>query len=262
MVALAKTDNFMLGAASVQIGPEADLFDLTSANSIGLTKNFTLTGDPTYTELTAGVKNVVVDSALTNNSIGASMEVYEASAENIKWGLGLDATQGIADLSTKEWDLGANVAEDDTTFDITGVDVTTDFAADDWAVITEAETFHVAKVASSAFSTDTTVTITGYPFPAAFTTAAKIKRVNAITAGGSEDQPYLSAKVEGVLSNGDSVFMLFPKLRIVRGFTLSFTSDNHGNMPFEFTPQQMTATDPHWGLTPSNDGVAFIFKKE
>lgn len=259
-VATAKSNSFILAAADVQIGAAADLFSLTDTESIGLVKNFNLTAEPTYTELKAGIKNTTVASAMTDQNIRATMEVYEASASNIKWGLGLDGSQGIEDLSAKTYNPAASITSADTTFKI-ATDVTTDMATGDWVIIIEGGTFHVAKIASSAYSApDTTVTLTGYAFPADFTVAAEVKRMNAITVGDKTDQPYLSSKVLGVLDSGEEIIVMFPKLRIVRGFTLAFTTDGFGNMPFEFTPYQMIATDPHWGKFDSNDGVCFVLK--
>lgn len=257
----ALTNNFMLGAATVMIGAQADLFDLVKdTHSIGLVKNFTLSGDPQYLELTQGVKNTIVDSALTNNPIRANMEVYEATPQNLRYALGLE--KGSLVTGTTVYDLKADVTAADTSFTI-DTDVSSDFSAGDWVVVDDGnDNMWVAKVASAAFSSpDTTITVaSGYDAPVGYTAAdgVKIRRVDATMAGSKEDQPYLSAKVVGKLSNGTPITLLFPKIRIVRGFNLAFVTDNYGNMPLEFTPYEQTADDPNWGKMSSNSGVVDI----
>lgn len=262
MAGEAKTNNFFLGSATVMVGAQADLFNLNPTDhSIGLVKNFTLSAEPSYVELTQGVKNTIVDSALTANPVRATMEVYEATAKNITYGLGLDGST----LATtgNEYSPNATINAAATTFVIASSDVTTTFAAGTWFMIKEGDDkVHIGKVASSSFSTDTTVTFTGYAIPTgvSFTTAAKIRKVVEIGVGSKTDQPYLSAKVVGLLSNSKPITMLFPKLRVVKGFSLAFTTDNYGNLPFEFTPYEQTSSDTNYGKLLSNGGVVGIYR--
>lgn len=258
MTAQAKTNNFMLGVAEVQIGPVADLFELTHAHSIGLVKNFTLTSDPSYVELTQGVKNTIVDSAQTNNAVRATMEAYEFTAANIKYALGLDGSVGTAD--NVDLTLQAGPADAATTVIVVG-DQTLVATTGKWLVIEEGDTVYMGKIASSSLSTNTSIVLTGYPLPQAFTTAARISVMNAISIGSTEDQPYLSAKVIGVLSNGERIHLLIPKLRVVKGFSLAFTTENYGNMPIEFTPYELVSTDVNYGKMPSTSGTVFLFKQ-
>jgi hypothetical protein len=107
MAGEAKTNNFMLGTATVMLGPMDDVFDLTPANhSIGLVKNFQLQSQPTFADLTQGIKNTQVYSVHTGNDVRASMEVYEFTAQNLSYALGLAAT-GIAEQTAS----GALAAE-------------------------------------------------------------------------------------------------------------------------------------------------------
>ena len=41
----------------------------------------------------------------------------------------------------------------------------------------------------------------------------------------------------------NGVVILIPKIRIINGFNLAFTSDDYANMPFEFTVYDMVSTD-------------------
>lgn len=87
----AKTEMFNLGAATVMIGPKEKVLDLTpEEHSIGLVKNFTFTSSAQNLELTQGVRNTVVYSVRTGSDNSISMEVYEYTAKNLAYALGLE----------------------------------------------------------------------------------------------------------------------------------------------------------------------------
>lgn len=113
----AKTDSFNLGAATVMIGPQAEVMDFTpEKNSIGLVKNFTLSANDTYLDLTQGIRNTTVFSVKTGSEITTSMEVYEYTPRNLAYALGLEGfelTEG-ADMT-----LSADIADGSNTSQIT-----------------------------------------------------------------------------------------------------------------------------------------------
>lgn len=262
MAGEAKTTNFMLGDATVMIGAQADLFNLNpAAHSIGLVKNFALSADNQYVELTQGVKNTIVDSQITQSNIRANMEVYEATAKNLRYGLGLEG----ASLSTTgdATALASSATATDTTITLTG-DVSANYSSGDWIEIKEGDDkVHIAKLsAAPTVSTDTTLTFADFAIPTGvtFTTAAKARKVAVTNAGSRENQPYFSSKVVGTLSNGEVVTMLIPKLRIVQGFNISFTSDQHGNMPFEFTPFAQVDADVNYSKVPDPSATVHLFQ--
>lgn len=263
MAGSAITNDFLLGTATVMVGAQDDIFNLNpAAHSIGLVKNFTITADPQYTELTQGVKNTIVDSALTQNPVRCKMETYEATAKNIMYGLGLDGST-LTSTGLK-YTPAANIAAAATTLTI-ATDVHTTFLSGDWIAIKEGDDkVHIAKLSTNSAYSDpnTTLTFTGYAVPSGVTfTAAstKVFKVALFAAGSKLDQPYLSAKIVGVLSNNDIVTLLVPKLRVVNGFSLAFTTDQYGNLPFEFTPYELVSSDTHYAKWP-NGGTVQMYK--
>lgn len=111
----AKTDSFNLGAATVMIGPQDQVLDFTpEKNSIGLVKNFTLSANDTYLDLTQGIRNTTVFSVKTGSEITTSMEVYEYTSKNLAYALGLEGfelTDG-ADMALKSAiAAGSNMTE-------------------------------------------------------------------------------------------------------------------------------------------------------
>lgn len=250
----AKTNDFMLGMATVMLGPQADLYKFQpSTHSIGMVKNFSLTAEPSYTELTQGVQNTIVDSVMTSNPVRASMEVYEYTRKNLIYALGLSGAD-TATAFTAASTLASQVVGGPS---VTTIDVATgdgsSFAAEDMITI-EGDTddfVQVRKVASVAGDTLTLAQVidTGMTFPA----GSAVKKVGSIALGSKTNQPYYASLIVGNLSNGTTVAIQLAKLRIMKGFNLSFSSENYGNMPMEFSLYDLTDSDTFFadfGSTP------------
>ena len=237
---LAKTNDFLLSTASVMIGPMEDLYDLNpDEHAIGLVKNVTLSSEPSYTELTQGVKGSVVFSVLTANPVKASMEVFEYTAKNLALGLGLDLdATGLAPLTAQ-----TTVASPVAASPVSSVLNVTSAAG-----MTAGKTILIERNSSDDFvirkivSVSTNAITVDQPLPT-IASGVKVMLVNAIDIGSKDDQPFFSAKIAGKLANGDDIVILIPKIRITKGFNMAFTSDNYGNLPFEFTVYDMVSTD-------------------
>lgn len=263
MAGEAKTNAFLLQTATLMIGAKDDLFNLNdAAHSVGLVKNTKMGSDPAYIELTQGVKNNVVDSVMTSNKSSVSLEVYEYTAKNLMYSLGLDGST----LTSTGLDYAptTNIAAAATTA-VIGSDVSTTFGIGDWIEIRQGNDSHIAKLSAVAYSApDTTLTFAGYAIPTGVTFVAantKVRKVVQIDVGSTVDQPYLSAKLAfAKLSDGYEITVLFPKIRISKGFNLSSQTDNYSNMPFEFTPYQMTPADTNYSKFPSVANF-YIFRK-
>lgn len=242
MAGEAKTNSFMLGTATVMLGPQAQLFDLTPAeHSIGLVKNFTMTSEPQYTELTQGVKNTLVMSVLTRNVVRATMEVYEFTGKNIAYGLGLDASS----METPNVETTvANEVVGDGNIKAIPVASATNLAEGDVILLWDDSNDGVLprKIASIAMNTLTVDK--AIPDGVTLEVGAKVQKVNRIDVGSLQEQPFLAAKVVGKLADGKSAVILIPKVRITKGFTLAFSTENFGNLPFEFSVYDLVATDP------------------
>ena len=253
MAGEAITKSFMLATATVMVGPQQDLYKFQpSTHSIGLVKNFSLTSEPEYTELRQGVQNTLVDSTMTNNTISASMEVYEYTAKNLSYGLGLDGS----DLAeTTEYLTSSTTAADAVTIELADAsDNSADFTAGKFVYIQKgtSDEVHVAKLASNATHSTGVTTLTlvaDRAVPIEFAAGTKVALVHDIAIGSKEAQPYFAAKITGTLPDGKPIVIEFPKLRIQRGFTLSFQSDDYGNLPFEFAPYDVTTGDDFTGVS-------------
>lgn len=248
MAGEAKSQQFMLGTATVMIGPQSELFNLNpDEHSIGLVKNFSISGQPSYTELTQGVKNNVVFSVMTANPVTATMEVYEHTSKNLAYGLGLDGSKldPISDSTTTNADVPANIAG---TSDIP-VAAVTGFTVGDWiqaAVPGANDKLLVAKIKTIDAAAKTLTVDDAQKFDYELPAGTVVRKVNVVGIGSKSDQPFLSAKIVGSLADGTPVALLIPKVRITGGFTLAFKTDSFGNLPYKFQPYDLVETDPFY----------------
>lgn len=244
---LAKTASFMLGTASVLVGPQAKLFDLDpTTHGLGLVKNFKVSAEPSYTELTQGVKNTIVFSVLTKNTVRASMEVFEYTSKNLSYGLGLDGSAVAATTvsSTTSGSLTGGSGIGTTT--PLAVASGTSFSAGDFIMIFYGsdDNILIRKIASKA--TNNLTLSADIPTGITVPSGSVVKKVTMIGVGSKVEQPFLSAMAIGTLASGEEVMIGFPKVRVTKGFDIDFRTDNYGNLPFEFTVYDQVSTDPFY----------------
>lgn len=241
MAGTAKTNTFMLGTATVMLGAPEDLYNLNpDEHSIGLVKNFTLTSEPAYIELSQGVKNQIVYSVMNSNPVRATMEAYEFTAKNLAYALGIEGADTVT-TQTVETTLasaidGVPAGEDQITVtSATGITagkyIMIAVNGDDDIIVRK-----VSSVASNVLTLDVAI-------ERDVAAGAKVKVVNGIGVGSKDEQPFYAAKIAGVLADGSKVVIDIPKVRIVRGFNLNFSTENYGNLPIELTVYDLVSTD-------------------
>jgi hypothetical protein len=249
MAAEPKTQQFLLSTATVMLGPMAEVFNLQpTQHSIGLVKNFRAMLETGVTELKHGVQNIVIASVVTEANMKASCEVYEYTARNLAYGAGLNPSGAVWEPGVIEKHDLAQIFDDGDTTIVLETGAGANFTAGDWVVLQFGEDqVHIAKIAS--ISTDT-LTVTGYAcptgvaFPVVGTT---VYRVAEIEVGPRDSSIFFGMKVVGILPNdSDPVTLVFPKVRITRGFELAFQTQDFGNMPMEFAAYPLVSTDTHY----------------
>jgi hypothetical protein len=251
MAGSAKTKNFLLSTATVMVGPPAELHKLNPAeHSLGLVKNFQMTADPTYVELTQGLKNSVVMSVKNGDGLKCSMEIYEYTVRNLGYAAGLDASGVSFDQNEEIWLATAAYAAAGKTIEV-GSDVTEKVKPGDYIFMQNGldDKVHIAKVGTATVATaKTTITLAAGYEPATtmvFPIGARIGKVKRIDVGASDVQPEFGAKIVGLLPKDNAPFTIYlPKIKITKGLGVAFQTDNFGNLPFEFTPYSGVETDP------------------
>lgn len=235
----AKTTNFMLSTAEVRIGTQANMWDLSNDDSIGLVKNFTLGADVTFTDLGQGVQNKPVYSTATGVVVSASMEVYEYTASNLALGLGLASGGTYTNVATT---ADALVTGDDIVVTISIVSET-GINVGDYVLIDTDKGVIARTVASTAVGTmDVDQAI---PAGVSIASGAAVTKVSNLDVGNPTNE-YYSMKAVGKLADGTDVVVLLPKVRILRGFNLSFGTQDYGNMPFETGIYNLVNSDPNF----------------
>lgn len=255
------TNQFNIGVSTVMVGPMKDVLNLTpEEHSIGLIKNFSLTSETNEVTLTQGLRNTQVDSQVTAVTTQMTMEVYEYTAKNMAYAAQLAGenftltgnyslktaiTGGVSATSVVLSDVPNAHQGDLSQGDVIALQCTGE---------KDYDKVYLATVNSASWSADKeeddsvgTLTITldkAIPSGWSFAVGDKCFLVNLIPVGSDEAQPYYGVKIVGILPNGNEpVTIICPKAKITAGFNIGFTTDNYGNMPFEFTPYDLTKED-------------------
>jgi hypothetical protein len=231
------------------LGKQADLMNLTTDHSIGLVKNVTMKTTPGFTDLTQGVKNTLVYSVMTSNQTMVDGEVYEYTARNLSYALGLDGSEVVAApaATTVATGLAAPVAPALTAAEVVMADVA-NLTAGEYATIQvgTADQIFVRKIVSIDAGTKTVTFASG--FPVAIPVGATVRQMNVIAVGSLDDQPYMACKIVGTLANGDEVVLLLPKVRVTSGLSMGFKTENFDNIPLQLQIYDLVATDPNYAM--------------
>lgn len=256
MAGEALTTNFVLAAATLMLGPMADLLDLVPAtHSLGLVKNVKMKSDPAFKELTQGVLNKVVYSVRTGSQTMISAEVYEYTKRNIEYGLALNA--GVNSVPT----VTSTTVSTPTTASATTMTVTsaTGIVANDWIAIVDAT--QADKVYHRRVTNVSTNVLTVSPaLPAVILPTGTIVRKVTQSAVGDGDigQQFFSAKIIGNTADGLPVALLFPKVRVTSGLDFTFSTEDFASMPFELTAYDMVPTDPLYATFGNKQGFVTL----
>ena len=261
MAGLAKTTRFMIGAATLMLGSQSSLYNLKpSTNSIGLVKNVTMSSDPVFTNLTQGPTNSLVYSMLTGNPVKISAEVFEYTAQNLAYGLCLDGTgiaaQTITTTTTAIIDGSPTPTGNVTVASSAGMVAGTTYIMIDASGGTADDDIIVRKVLTVTDGTHIVVT----PLIAVdVASGAVVTVVNAVDVGSTaaNSNPFLSAKVVGQLADGTSAVILFPKVRVTKGFTMAFNAEQYGNLPFEIEVYDLVPADTFYSDFPNSKSRLF-----
>ena len=267
MPGLAKTSKFLLTQGTVMLGKPDQLHSLNlDAHSLGLVKNFNVVNEPNYVELTQGTMNEVVESIRTQDNLRASFELYEYTAKNLAYAAGIDEANAKLVTTATNYALNVDVAAGATQVVVVG-DVTASITAGEFIIIQDmsnrTDHVHIAKVATATFATgNSTITFaTGYAVPTGVTftkDVCRVREVENLFLGGDATQFYYSMKVVGVLPKDNrAVTLMFPKVKITKGFNVSFNNDNFGNLPIEITPYPLVSDDALYSFYPGRRMLIF-----
>jgi hypothetical protein len=255
-----KNSAFLLGEATLMMVPYADptpVFELTpDLHSVGMVRNVTLNSESDQVELRKGIMQLLVDSKKSNVKVSLSTEVYEFSAQNVYRSLSLAKTA----TSTKRGKLKTAVTNAGsativiTSDPIPGESATAISQASDipngstiMIQVAGVGNDYVLPVRVTANTTTTTgdFTVTAaVPTGMSFPAGSRVWVVNEVEVGSIEEQDFFKVKVVGTLSNNERpLAIVFPKVKVSKGFQLQFDEGNYTSMPFEFSPYFLAGSE-------------------
>jgi len=270
MAGEARSIDFLVGTATIMLGLPADLRDFRpETHSIGLVKNVKLMAEATYIELTQGIRNSVVHSVKTGEPVRASAEVYEFNAANWSYALGFSGynvgipalNAGTATITTVEALVpsgGILAPADVTGYDNFTLSTVTNFAVGDYVLIQVGYNDvvvprRITTIAGSVITVD--APIKNVAFPAGVT----VNKCLVVPVGRKSEQPFLAAKIVGNMADGREIAIEIPKLRITKGFDITFQTSDYANMPFEFTVyDQIPADNQYARFQEQFDGASAV----
>lgn len=256
---------FALSSATLMIAPafSKPVFDLTpDADSVGMAQEINITVDSSVTELLNGVAQVVVDSKRTGVRATISGNVFEMTAQNFlraqgNAGIANKVVRGRLTAALAANAVSLSIASDpipgESTSAITAIG---DIPAGSTLLIQRpgGESDYVFPAVSSGAATGAgpyVVPIADTTIPAGMTfpIGSRVWVCSPIGVANMDTDDLFGVKIVGTLSNFDRpVVAVFPKVRIVSGFTLAFSETAYGSMPWSMGPLLLSKGEATDGL--------------
>jgi hypothetical protein len=249
-----KNPKFVIGNATVMLAPYSeDVFTLNpDDHSVGMVKSVTLEQQSDQIMLKNGIKQLTVDTQKSNVNFTSSFEGYEFDAQNLTYALGISGSivkrlRGALTIAADADDTTMTVESYPVVGDAESViDATGDIP--DGATILLQNPDQLDEVYPLTVTAATTGTgpwvVTTEAIPVAAAVGWIVWVVNEIEVGSFEEDDFFCAKIVGTLSaNGEPIMVVIPKLKVTRGFNLSFSETDYSNLPFELSPIVMTRSE-------------------
>lgn len=257
MTAETKTNAYLLGNATLMIAPfgAVDPFTMDpDTHSVGMVKNVTLGVEADSIELRHGIQQNLVDSHRSNVRTTFSAEVYEYTAQNLFNGLSITQTA----VDPKRGKLKTAISGAVSTIVVntnplpgqaaTGITAVGDIPNGATILIQRVgQEDYVFPVKVTAVTTvasgDYTVTV-AIPAGVTFSANDTVWVVNEVPVGSLVEADYFQVKAVGTLSNySKPMALILPKVKIRSGFNINFSETDYGNMPFQFDPFYLNASE-------------------
>lgn len=260
---------FMLSSATLMIAPAftTDVFSLTpDEHSVGMVREVAVNVDSSQIELKNGIAQATVESRRTGVSATVSATVYEFTARNMLIASALNPAgtatmrRGILTAAAASASASLSINSDPVPGQTSSaIAAAGDIPAGSTILLQRpgAETAYVFPAVSSAAATGTaggpyTVPIAGSAIPTgmSFPIGSRVWILTPVPIGSTSADDLFGIKIVGTLSNNDRpVTAIFPKVRIGKGFSLSFSETDYGSMPYEFSPALLAQSEVTGRLT-------------
>lgn len=259
---MVKKNAFMLSSATLMLSKFGDtpVFDLTPKDhSVGLAQEIAVNLDSSSIDLTAGVAQAIVDTTRTNVQAMISGSIREYTAENLLRAQGMagavtPARRGKLTVAAEAGAVSLSIASDPVPGDAASAITSgagTIPAGATLLIQHPDDTSLVFPTRASGASTEATGTHTvaiadafAIPTGMSFPVGSTVWILTEMAIGDIGQDDYFSVKIVGTLANFNKpVAAVFPKVKIQRGFNLSFTETEYGAMPWEMRPLLLAASE-------------------
>ena len=250
-----KNPKFVIGNATVMLAPYAeDVFALNpDDHSVGMVKSVTLEQQADQIMLKNGIQQLTVDTQKSNVNMTTTFEGYEFDAKNLTYALGVTGStvkrlRGSLDAAASATDTTITVTSDPVPGDPDSlIDAIGDIPNGATIILQnpdQPDEVYPLSVTAETVDNAGVYTVITTALPADAAAGWTVWVVNEIDAGSFEQDEYFCAKIVGHLSaNNEPIVVVFPKLKVTRGFNLSFSETDYSNMPFELSPIVMTKSE-------------------
>lgn len=251
---------FMLSSATLMLAPfgGTPCFDLVpNSHSVGMAQEVSVNVDSGEISLLNGVAQAIVDSRKTNVSAMISANVREHTAQNFLYAQGLSNTpvqikRGI--LSSVVAAAAVSIVYNSSPIpgdSASGITVVGDVPSGSSIILQDAnnpDRVFVAKSTAVTTGTGPFTTPIGAPYAVptgvSFAIGDYVWIVNEVGVADISQDNLVGVKIVGTLANFNRpVVCVFPKVRVTKGFQLSFTETEYGGMPWELRPLLLTASE-------------------
>lgn len=252
---------FALSSATIMMGKGFvdDVFSLyPSAHSVGMVSEANIAMESSLQELLNGVAQATVDSKRTNVASTITGNVFEVTAQNM---LRATALSGTA-TPVKRGKLSVAAAAGASSLSIVSDPIPGEATSAITAIadIPAGSTILIQRVNGEqdyVFPTITSAAATGAgPFvvpldadhqvPAAmgFDVGARVWIVQPVPVGDIDADDLFCVKITGTLSNFDRpVTYIAPKVKVVKGFGISFNEKQYSSMAWELKPMLLSRSE-------------------
>lgn len=249
---------FSLSSATLMMAPAftTDVFSLRpDLHSVGMSSEVNVTVDSSVTSLLNGVSQVTVDSKRTGVSASITANVYEMTAQNFYRSQAMSGNPvALKRLSLTSAAASAAVSLTATALGVPGESTSVPTAAADIPAgstiliqrANQSDFLFIATTSAAAtFATGTfTIPIAGSAIPAgmSFAVGDVLWVVDDIPIASMDADDVFAVKIVGTLTQFNRpVVAVFPKVRVAKGFQLSFNETQYTSMPWELSPLLLSA---------------------
>lgn len=250
--------SFLIGNATVMLAPQgSDVFSLMpETHSVGMVKNVSISMESDQIELRNGIMQALVDSQKSGVRMTASFEGYEFSAANLYRSLGF-ANQTV--ITRRRGVLAAAAASGATSLSVnsspipgdanSGITAAANMPIGATLLLQKKDAsgdsvYPLRLTVAASGSGPYVVTIPALPAGVSFAAGDTVWVVNEMDVGSLAPNDFFCMKIVGTLANYNTpLVVIFPKVKVTKGFNLNFSETDYSNLPFEITPYFLSQSE-------------------